>query len=144
MTRFAGKAMVVTGAAQGIGRRVAERAASEGAAVLIVDRSPHRAEVVAAIGAAGGSAHAFDADLEDELGVRLLDRGRPLTLTPAGRHFFEQVSEIMRRLDALRPASRAAAAPLPADGPGGRPRPDRPRPSRSPPSATAGSTSPSA
>jgi NAD(P)-dependent dehydrogenase (short-subunit alcohol dehydrogenase family) len=108
MTRFAGKAMVVTGAAQGIGRRVAERAASEGAAVLIVDRSPHRAEVVAAIGAAGGSAHAFDADLEDELGVRLLDRGRPLTLTPAGRHFFEQVSEIMRRLDALRPASRAA------------------------------------
>jgi dihydroxycyclohexadiene carboxylate dehydrogenase len=62
--RFAGKAMVVTGAAQGIGRRVAERAAAEGAEVLIVDRSPHRDEVVEAIGAAGGSAHAFEADLE--------------------------------------------------------------------------------
>lgn len=62
--RFAGKAMVVTGAAQGIGRRVAERAAAEGAKVLIVDRSPHRDEVVEAIGAGGGSAHAFEADLE--------------------------------------------------------------------------------
>ena len=36
--RFDNKVMVVTGAAQGIGRRVAERAASEGARVLIVDR----------------------------------------------------------------------------------------------------------
>jgi dihydroxycyclohexadiene carboxylate dehydrogenase len=62
--RFTGKAIVVTGAAQGIGRRVAERAAAEGAEVLIVDRSPHRHEVAAAIGGAGGSAHAFDADLE--------------------------------------------------------------------------------
>ena len=62
--RFAGKAMVVTGAAQGIGRAVAERAAAAGAAGLIVDRSPHRDEVVEAIGALGGSAHAFDADLE--------------------------------------------------------------------------------
>ncbi|TPE48958.1 benzoate diol dehydrogenase BenD [Amaricoccus solimangrovi] len=62
--RFAGKALVVTGAAQGIGRRVAERAAAEGGEVLIVDRSPHRDEVVAAIAEAGGVAHAFDADLE--------------------------------------------------------------------------------
>lgn len=62
--RFAGKAIVVTGAAQGIGRRVAERAAAEGGEVLIVDRSPFRDEVVEAIGAAGGAAHAFDADLE--------------------------------------------------------------------------------
>ena len=64
MTRFADKVMVVTGAAQGIGRRVAERAAGEGARVLVVDRSEHRDDVVAAIRAAGGVAEAFAADLE--------------------------------------------------------------------------------
>lgn len=64
MTRFADKVMVVTGAAQGIGRRVAERAAVEGARVLVVDRSEHRDDVVAAIRAAGGVAEAFAADLE--------------------------------------------------------------------------------
>lgn len=37
--RFAGKVMVVTGAAQGIGRRLAERAAGEGAHLVLVDRS---------------------------------------------------------------------------------------------------------
>jgi dihydroxycyclohexadiene carboxylate dehydrogenase len=56
--RFEDKVMVVTGAAQGIGRRVAERAAAEGARVLIVDRSEARDEVVAAIRAAGGVAEA--------------------------------------------------------------------------------------
>lgn len=64
MTRFVGKVMVVTGAAQGIGRRVAERAAAEGASVLIVDRSPARDDVVAAIRSAGGLAEAVAADLE--------------------------------------------------------------------------------
>lgn len=64
MTRFLGRVMVVTGAAQGIGRRVAERAAAEGARVLIVDRSPARDEVVLAIRAAGGVAEAIAVDLE--------------------------------------------------------------------------------
>lgn len=64
MTRFADKVMVVTGAAQGIGRRVAERAAAEGARVLIVDRSPARDDVAAAIRAAGGVAEAISVDLE--------------------------------------------------------------------------------
>ena len=64
MTRFAGKVMVVTGAAQRIGRRVAERAASEGAKVLIVDRSPARADAVKAIRAAGGTAEAIPVNLE--------------------------------------------------------------------------------
>lgn len=62
--RFAGKVMVVTGAAQGIGRAVAEGAAAEGARVLIVDRSPHRTEVVKAIRKAGGEAHAISVNLE--------------------------------------------------------------------------------
>lgn len=62
--RFADKVMVVTGAAQGIGRRVAERAASEGARVLIVDRSPARLDVVKAIRSAGGEAQAVSVNLE--------------------------------------------------------------------------------
>lgn len=62
--RFDGKVMVVTGAAQGIGRRVAERAAAEGAQVMIVDRSPARDDVVAAIRAQGGTAAAISVDLE--------------------------------------------------------------------------------
>lgn len=38
-TRFAGKVVVITGAAQGIGQGVARRMAAEGARVLLVDRS---------------------------------------------------------------------------------------------------------
>lgn len=64
--RFAGKAMVVTGAAQGIGRGVAMRAAAEGAQVLLVDRAEFVAEVAAEIGAA---AHAFVTDLESHDGA---------------------------------------------------------------------------
>lgn len=68
--RFVGKCAVITGGAQGIGRRVAERMAAEGASVLIVDRSPARAEVVAAITEAGGSAVALSANLETWTGCR--------------------------------------------------------------------------
>jgi dihydroxycyclohexadiene carboxylate dehydrogenase len=64
--RFEGKVMVVTGAAQGIGRGVALRAAAEGATVLLVDR----AEIVeeAAI-AAGKRARSFICDLETSDGA---------------------------------------------------------------------------
>lgn len=68
--RFAGKVMVVTGAAQGIGRRVAERAAAEGASVMLVDRSPARDEVADAIAKAGGTAGAVEADLETWAGCQ--------------------------------------------------------------------------
>ncbi|SAL83877.1 1,6-dihydroxycyclohexa-2,4-diene-1-carboxylate dehydrogenase [Caballeronia arvi] len=60
--RFAGKVMVVTGAAQGIGRGVALRAAAEGAKVLLVDRADFVAEVAAE--AQGADTAGFVADLE--------------------------------------------------------------------------------
>lgn len=62
--RFANKVLLVTGAAQGIGRRVAERAAEEGAAVALVDRSELVQEVVAELSAKGCDAIAVLADLE--------------------------------------------------------------------------------
>ncbi|WP_448955904.1 benzoate diol dehydrogenase BenD [Labrys neptuniae] len=60
-SRFAGKVLVVTGAAQGIGRAVAIRAAQEGGRVLFVDRADFVAEVAAQ---AEGETAAFNADLE--------------------------------------------------------------------------------
>lgn len=64
--RFAGKTMVVTGAAQGIGRAVALRAAVEGANLLLVDRADFVGDVAAE---AGGAAHGFTADLETHAGA---------------------------------------------------------------------------
>lgn len=65
--RFIGKVLVVTGAAQGIGRAVAIRAAEEGGKVVFVDRADFVAEV-----AAEGGLHetaAFKADLENYEGA---------------------------------------------------------------------------
>ncbi|WP_322085278.1 benzoate diol dehydrogenase BenD [Burkholderia sp. BCC1999] len=62
MQRFSGKVVVVTGAAQGIGRGVALRAAAEGGKVLFVDRADFVAEVAAE--ATGGETAGFVADLE--------------------------------------------------------------------------------
>ena len=63
-SRFHNQVMVVTGAAQGIGRRVAERAAEEGARLALVDRADVVHEVVEAITGQGGEAIAIQADLE--------------------------------------------------------------------------------
>ena len=64
--RFAGKSMVVTGAAQGIGRQVALEAAADGARLTLVDRSPLVQHVMKQINASHGqgSAIAVEADLE--------------------------------------------------------------------------------
>ena len=68
--RFADKVVIVTGAAQGIGRGVAESIAAEGGTVFAVDRSPIVHEVVDAITAAGGKAAAHEADLETFAGAQ--------------------------------------------------------------------------
>lgn len=64
--RFDGKVMVVTGAAQGIGREVALRASAEGGRVVFVDRAEFVSEVAAE---AAGESAAFVADLETHAGA---------------------------------------------------------------------------
>lgn len=64
--RFADKVLVVTGAAQGIGRAVALRAAAEGGRVLLVDRADFVGDVAAE---AGNGAQAFSCDLEGHEGA---------------------------------------------------------------------------
>src|SRR6516164_9748874 len=67
--RFAGKAVVVTGAAQGIGRTVARRIAGEGSKLALVDRAPLVEEVRHEAEAADAEAIAVIADLETFAGA---------------------------------------------------------------------------
>ncbi len=62
--RFFDKVMVVTGAAQGIGKRIAQLAAQGGATLVLVDRTDFVNEVVDEVNNSGGVAIAFQADLE--------------------------------------------------------------------------------
>ncbi|MFM7736428.1 MAG: 7-alpha-hydroxysteroid dehydrogenase [Alphaproteobacteria bacterium] len=65
--RLDGKVTIVTGAAAGIGRAIAETFAAAGSAVVVSDLDPDRAEVVArAIEAAGGRAIGAGCDVTSE------------------------------------------------------------------------------
>lgn len=68
--RFENKVCIVTGAAQGIGRGVALRLASEGAKIVMADFSPLVEEVLAEITANGGEATTIQADLETYQGAQ--------------------------------------------------------------------------
>lgn len=68
--RFENKVCIVTGAAQGIGRGVALRLASEGAKIVMADFSPLVEEVLAEITANGGDATTIQTDLETYQGAQ--------------------------------------------------------------------------
>lgn len=67
MSRLEGKTALITGAAAGIGRAVAERFAREGARVVIADRDADAAAAVAA--SIGAAAYAAFVDISDESSV---------------------------------------------------------------------------
>lgn len=113
---------LVTGAARGIGRAIAERLARDGFEVILLDRDAAAAESAAKqIHAAGGSARPAAVDLLDSAAVSALIAGeRPLDalVNNAGifdeRKFFELTPEDFRRmydvnLVALFALSQAAA-----------------------------------
>lgn len=67
MKRFIGKAALVSGGGSGIGAACCRRLASEGARIAVIDRDQAGAILVAAeINAAGGIAHALEADVADQ------------------------------------------------------------------------------
>src|SRR5262249_24122783 len=73
VTRLAGRNAIVTGAASGIGRAIAERFAAEGAAVLIADVQRDAGETVAtAIRTGGGQAEFVATDVTAEADVRAM------------------------------------------------------------------------
>lgn len=71
MERMKGKSVIITGAAQGIGRGIANRIAEEGGQVVIADMNMEKANIAAAaIRDAGGQAIAICVDVSDRTQVK--------------------------------------------------------------------------
>jgi 3-oxoacyl-[acyl-carrier protein] reductase len=127
MRRLEERVAIVTGAANGIGRAIAERLAREGAAVVVADVATEGAQVVRAIERAGGNATFVSTDVtrDDDL-RRMVDAavvqfGRLDALVNnagIGRYvpFAELTPEIWDRVHAvnLRAVYRSCQLALPA------------------------------
>ena len=99
--RLAGKRIIITAAASGMGRAGAELFAQHGATVCVVDYNAEKAtETVDAIRAAGGLAHAITADL---------------TSVSESKRIVREAAELMGGLDALW-AHAGAAGPHGVEG----------------------------
>jgi NAD(P)-dependent dehydrogenase (short-subunit alcohol dehydrogenase family) len=81
MTGLAGRHVLVTGAASGIGEATAARLTREGAAVALVDRDADRLDAVRSA-LAGGRVAAFPTDVGDEDAVRAAIAGAVAALGP--------------------------------------------------------------
>ena len=66
---FSGRKALVSGGSKGIGKAIAQRLAADGAEVALVDRSSDALSgAIEEVRAAGGTAHAIEADLSSEKG----------------------------------------------------------------------------
>jgi dihydroxycyclohexadiene carboxylate dehydrogenase len=88
--RFDGKVLVVTGAAQGLGEAVATRAAREGGAVALVDRSEFVYEVAEKLTGEGAQVMALVSDLEQYLGAK--------TAMAAARNHFGRIDVLINNV----------------------------------------------
>jgi dihydroxycyclohexadiene carboxylate dehydrogenase len=88
--RFDGKVLVVTGAAQGLGEAVATRAAREGGAVALVDRSDLVHEVAEKLAGGGAQTVALVSDLEQHLGAS--------TAMAAARNHFGRIDVLINNV----------------------------------------------
>src|SRR6266446_6652949 len=80
-----GRVAIVTGAASGMGRAIAELFAEEGAHVAACDRNEAGvAELVAGITTAGGAAHAFPLDVTDGAAIERVAADAVSRLGPVG------------------------------------------------------------
>jgi len=103
--RFTGQVAIVTGAARGLGKAVALKLASEGAAVVVNDVRRELAEaVVNQIEAAGGQAMASIADVSDEAQVE--------AMVSATVERFKTVDILVNNAGLMRTTSPLEAVPL--------------------------------
>jgi len=100
MTRLADQTAVVTGAATGIGRAIAERLADEGAHVVVVDVADGT-ETVDRIEAAGGSAEFREGDVTDEDAMRRVFEGLDLDVLVNNAAYYAPLVTDKKRFDEI-------------------------------------------